>query len=100
MNEEQKKVITAKVRDSYRMYKASVGEDVDVKIETKDEQETHEISPEILKQVEQYSMIIDSTIEKIQNLMLKYHNTIPLDKKMDLEEIEHMLLQAKSSSNI
>lgn len=100
MNEEQKKVITAKVRDSYRMYKASVGEDVDVKIETKDERETHEISPEILKQVEQYSMIIDSTIEKIQNLMLKYHNTIPLDKKMDLEEIEHMLLQAKSSSNI
>lgn len=100
MNEEQKKVITAKVRDSYRMYKDSVGEDIDEIKVTKDEMEIQEISPEILKQVEQYSMIIDSTIEKIQNLILKYHNTIPLDKKMELEEIEHILLQSKWSSNI
>ena len=95
MNEEQKKVITAKVRDSYKMYKNSVGEDINEVKVTKDELELQEISPAILKEVEQYSMIIDSTIEKIQNLILKYHSTIPLDKKMDLEEIEHILLQSK-----
>lgn len=100
MNEEQKKVITAKVRDSYKMYKNSVGEKIDEVKVSKDELELQEISPAILKEVEQYSMIIDSTIEKIQNLILKYHNTIPLDKKMDLEEIEHILLQSKWSSNI
>lgn len=100
MSEEQKKVITAKVRDSYRMYKNSVGEDADEVKATKDELELQEISPEILKQVEQYTMIIDSTIEKIQNLILKYHTTIPLDKKIDLEDIEHLLLQSKWSSNI
>jgi hypothetical protein len=100
MNEEQKKIITAKVRDSYRMYKTSVGEDIDEVKETKDQMEIHEISPEILKQVEQYTLIIDSTLEKIQNLILKYHSTIPLDKKFELEETEHLLLQAKGSSNI
>jgi hypothetical protein len=100
MNEEQKKVITAKVRDSYRMYKISVGEDIDEVKETKDQMEIHEISPEILRQVEQYTLIIDSTLEKIQNLILKYHTTIPLDKKLELEETEHLLLQAKGSSNI
>ena len=83
MNEEQKKIITAKVRDSYRMYKESIGENIDDhKVETKDEQEIHEISPQILREVERYGLIIDSTIEKIQNLMLRYHNTIPEDKKL------------------
>lgn len=100
MNEEQKKVITAKVRDSYRMYKESVGEAIDTHKETEKEIENKWISVNLLKQIEEYSMIVDSTIEKIQNLILKYHNTIPADKKKDLEEIEHILLQAKSSSNI
>lgn len=100
MNEEQKKVITAKVRDSYRMYKQSLGEAVDVKKETEKEIENRGISPALLRQIEQYSMVVDSTLEKIQNLILKYHNTIPLDKKKDLESIMHMLLQAKSSSNV
>lgn len=100
MQEEQKKVITAKVRDSYRMYKASVGEDIDEKKFTKEEQEFREISPEILRQVEQYVLIINATIEKIQNLILKYHITIPLDKKQELEDIERTLIQLKGSSNV
>lgn len=100
MNEEQKKVITAKVRDSYRMYKESVWEDIDEIKETQDQIEYHEISPEILKEVEKYWLIIDSTIEKIQNLVLKYHWTIPGDKKMHLDEIVQILLQSKWSSNI
>lgn len=100
MNEEQKKAITAKVRDSYRMYKTSIGENIDEIKETKDEMEMREISPEILKEVERYGLIIDSTIEKIQNLILKYHNTIPWDKKAELDDTMHILLQAKSSSNL
>jgi hypothetical protein len=77
MNEEQKKTITAKVRDSYRMYKATLGENIDQAKQTKEEVEMKEISPEILKEVEKYGLIIDSTIEKIQNLLLKYHSIIP-----------------------
>jgi hypothetical protein len=77
MNEEQKKTITAKVRDSYRMYKATLGENIDQVKETTEQVEMKEISPEILKEVEKYGLIIDSTIEKIQNLLLKYHNIIP-----------------------
>jgi hypothetical protein len=66
-----------------------------MKKETKDEQEIHEISPQILREVERYSLIIDSTLEKIQNLLLKYHTTVPLEKKISLESIEKMLLQMK-----
>lgn len=100
MNEDQKKVITAKVRDSYRMYKQSVWEDIDEIKETVEQIEKREISPEILKQVEQYGFIIDSTIEKIQNLILKYHNTLSSDRRLELEDIEHSLLQVKWSSNL
>jgi len=100
MNEAQKKTITAKVRDSYIMYKKSVWEEIAEKEERYVDTDIQQISPAILKQIEQYAMIIDSTIEKIQNLILKYHNTISLDKKMELEEAEHVLLQAKSSSNL
>lgn len=95
MQEEQKKVITAKVRDSYRMYKQSVGEDIDEVKFTKDEMELQEISPEVLRQVEQYGIIIDSTIEDIQNLILKYHNILSLDRKSELEDIMRTLVQTK-----
>lgn len=100
MQEEQKKVITAKVRDSYRMYKQSVGENIDEVKFTKDEMELQEISPEVLRQVEQYGIIIDSTIEDIQNLILKYHNILSLDRKSELEDIMRTLVQTKWSSNI
>jgi predicted Zn-dependent protease with MMP-like domain len=102
MSEEQKKVITAKVRDSYRLYKESVWENIDEKkIErTQDEQDIQQISPQILREVEHYTLIWDSTIEKIQNLLLKYHSTIPDDKKLELEKLEHLLLQNKWSSNL
>ena len=102
MSEEQKKVITAKVRDSYRLYKASMGENIDErKIEaTQDQQDIQQISPQILREIEHYSLVADSTIEKIQNLLLKYHATIPDEKKLDLEKLEHTLLQNKWSSNL
>jgi predicted Zn-dependent protease with MMP-like domain len=102
MSEEQKKVITAKVKDSYRLYKASIWENIDErKIErTQDEQDIQQISPQILREIEHYNLIWDSTIEKIQNLLLKYHATIPDLKKNELEKLEHLLLQQKWSSNL
>lgn len=101
MPEDQKKMITAKVRDSYRLYKQSMGEDIDnVKIETQDEKDIQEISPQILKEIERYVLIIDSTIEKIQNLFLKYHSIVTPERKIQLEQLVQALLQAKGSSNL
>lgn len=101
MPEDQKKMITAKVRDSYRLYKQSMGEDIDnIKIETQDEKDIQEISPQILKEIERYVLIIDSTIEKIQNLFLKYHSIVTPERKIQLEQLVQALLQAKGSSNL
>lgn len=59
MSEEQKKVITAKVRDSYRLYKASLGENIDEKKidRTEDETEMLQISPQTLREIEHYSLV-------------------------------------------
>lgn len=101
MPEDQKKMITAKVRDSYRLYKQSMGEDIDnIKIETQDEKDIQEISPQILKEIERYVLIIDSTIEKIQNIFLKYHSIVTPERKIQLEQLVQALLQAKGSSNL
>lgn len=101
MPEEQKKTITAKVKDSYRLYKQSIGESTEeIKVKTQDEQDIQEISPQILREIEKYVLIIDSTIEKIQNLFLKYHSAVTPEKKIELEQMENALLQAKGSSNL
>ncbi len=101
MNEQQKKMITAKVKDWYMMYKQSMGFDTSEKrIQTEKEVDMQEISPLMLKEIEHYTTIIDSTIEKIQNLFLKYHNTITPEKKNELESIENTLAQGKWMSNL
>jgi hypothetical protein len=96
MNETQKKVITAKVKDGYVMYKQSMGFDMSEKKEqTEREISMAEISPTVLKELAHYNAIIDSTVEKIQNLFLKYHKTITPEKKKELENIESNLAQTK-----
>ena len=96
MNEQQKKMITAKVKDGYIMYQQSLGIDTTEKrIQTEKEVDNEEISPQVLKEIEHYNTIIDSTVEKIQNLFLKYHNTITPEKKHELEDIENVLVQGK-----
>jgi hypothetical protein len=96
MNEQQKKVITAKVKDGYIMYKQSLGIDTDErKIQSEKEEDLQEISPQVLKELDHYNTIIDSTVEKIQNLFLKYHNTITPEKKIELEGLENTLAQTK-----
>ena len=59
-----------------------------------------EISPQVLKEISHYNTIIDSTIEKIQNIFLKYHNTISHEKRSELENIEATLAQSKGLSNL
>lgn len=101
MNEQQKKMITAKVKDGYIMYQQSLGIDTTEKrIQTEKEVDNEEISPQVLKEIEHYNTIIDSTVEKIQNLFLKYHNTITPEKKHELEDIENVLVQGKWMSNL
>lgn len=101
MNETQKKVITAKVKDGYVMYKQSMWFDMsEKKIQTEREISMAEISPTVLKELAHYNTIIDSTVEKIQNLFLKYHKTITPEKKIELEAIESNLAQTKWLSNL
>ncbi len=102
MSEEQKKIITAKVKDGYIMYKRSLGIDVESssKVINEKEEQMAEISPQVLKELEHYNNIIDSTIEKLQNLILKYHKTITPEKKQEFENIENTLVQSKWSSNL
>ena len=102
MNEEQKKIITAKVKDGYIMYKRSLGIDVESssRVINEKEEQMAEISPQVLKELEHYNNIIDSTIEKLQNLILKHHKIITPEKKLEFENIENILVQSKGSSNL
>lgn len=104
MPEESKKLITAKVKDWYRLYRESLGEDVDMEDElrwkTQDQQDMQEISWEVLREIAKYGTVIDSSIEKIQNLFLKYHQTISPEQKIQLESLEDSLIQTKWTKNI
>lgn len=101
MNEEQKKVITAKVKDGYSLYKQSMGININQSHnQTEKENDNIGISSQVLKEINHYSTVIDSTIEKIQNLFLKYHKTITPEKRQELENIESVLSQAKWWSNL
>lgn len=104
MPEEAKKIITAKVRDGYRLYKESLGQDLDEQDEKKgqsvDQQEMQEISREVLKEIEKYTKVIDSSVEKIQNIFLKYHETITIEQKSKLENLENILIQTKWTKNL
>ncbi len=104
MPEESKKIITAKVKDGYRLYKESLWEDMDeqddLKSKTEDQQEMQEISGEVLKEIEKYSKVIDSSIEKIQNIFLRYHDKITPEQKINLENLENSLIQAKGTKNL
>ncbi len=101
MGEDQKKIITAKVKDGYDLYRQSLWIDGWFqKQKTEKESDLVGISPQILKEIEHYTDIIDATVEKIQNLFLKYHNTLTSEKRLELENIEMNLVQAKWLSNI
>lgn len=104
MPEESKKLITAKVKDGYRLYKESIGENIDeeeeLKLQTVDQQEMWEISGDVLREIAKYGTVIDTSIEKIQNLFLKYHDTITPEQKVSLENLENLFIQTKGTKNI
>ncbi len=104
MPEESKKLITAKVKDGYRLYRESMGADVDLEDElrwkTQDQQDMQEISGEVLKEIAKYATVIDSSIEKIQNLFLRYHQTITPEQHSKLETLENILIQTKATKNL
>jgi hypothetical protein len=101
MGEEQKKIITAKVKDTYAMYKSTQWEEVkQEKKETEKEKEMKEISSWLVKEIDFYSKIIDSTIVKIQDVFTKYSSIVTPTKRSDLEKLQQILQQSKGSSNI
>lgn len=101
MPEDQKKIITAKVRDGYRMYLESIGETIEEKkVDILDNDDTDNFSPLLLKELEKYTKIIDDSIVKIQNLLIKNHEIITEEQKAVLERIEIELVQIKWVRNI
>lgn len=95
MPEEQKKIITAKVKDGYRMYLESLGQTVEEKKEATKVDEAEDFSPILMKELEKYGKIVDETIAKIQNTIVKNHEIITEEQKAMLERIELELVQIK-----
>ena len=101
MSDDQKKVITAKVKDTYSMYRASQWDVVvEEKPQTEKEKELKDISPQILKEIEFYGRIIDSILLKIGETFTKYWQVVTPTKRSDLEKFQQVLQQSKWSSNI
>ncbi len=100
--EEQKKILTAKVKDWYRMYLESIGEEdrEEQKKMNTEQKELQDFSPQLLKEIEKYNKTIDETIEKIQNLIIKHHAVIFPEQKSLLERLELELAQIKGTRNI
>lgn len=101
ISEEEKKIITLKVRDGYNMYLESIGK----KLEDEKKDETgdkwlEDFSPQLLKEVEKYSKIIDETIVKIQNLLIKNHEIITTEQKSILDRVEMELVSIRGIKNI
>lgn len=100
-DEDQKKMMTAKVQDGYRMYLDSIGKkEEDFKQKTPEKSELEGISEVLLKEIERYTKIIDDTISKIQNLLIKNHEIITPEQKSLLERTEITLVQLKGTRNI
>lgn len=106
MPEEQKMVITAKVKSGYDLYLQSTRtkeqDEQDIEDERKDVNADvyNQISVETKKEIDKYNKIIDSIIEKIQNIFIKYHDTLLPEKKTKLEEVQQALYQSKSGTNV
>lgn len=95
MSDDQKKIITAKVKDGYRMYLESIGQKIEEKPDTLKNEDNENFSPQLLKEIEKYGKDIDETILKIQNLLIKNHEIITEEQKAVLERIEMELVSIK-----
>lgn len=100
-DEEQKKLVTAKVRDGYRMYLQTLGKKAeDGPKKTEEKRELDEISPQLLREIERYTKIIEQTIAKIQNLIQQNGEIITPEQKSLLERTEMTLTQLKGTRNV
>ncbi len=105
MSEDQKKKVTARVKDGYNLYKESLNEkweEIQEKKTKEEEEESilNEFSPEVLKELERYEWVIEETLEKIQNLLIKHHDSIGVEQKNTLNQIELELTKIKGTRNI
>ena len=100
MSDDQKKIITAKVKDGYRMYLESIGQKIEEKPDILKNEDNEDFSPQLLKEIEKYGKDIDETILKIQNLLIKNHEIITEEQKAVLERIEMELVSIKWMRNV
>lgn len=104
MPEDQKKILTAKVKDGYRLYRETLWEETKG-FEKKswnniDDNDISGVSPEILQEIQKHATLVDSTLVKIQNIFLKYREIITPDHKRRLENVQNELIQVKWSKNL
>lgn len=99
---DQKKTITAKVKDGYFMYLKASGRDLEKekKVEQRKTWEESEFSPELVKELEKFSSITNETLNRVQWILVKYHEIITPEQKSVLEWIELELAQIKTIKNI
>ncbi len=106
MPEEQKKIITWKVKSGYELYINNTRTQEDVDQEEKASEKDinadvyDQISPEMKREIEKYNKIIDDIILKLQNIVIKYNNALTPDRKQKFEQLQQALYQSKSSTNI
>jgi hypothetical protein len=103
--EDQKKIITAKVKNGYDLYIQNTKTKEQQADEDEDERNDingdvyNQISVETKREIEKYNKVIDTIIEKIQNLTIKYNQSISEERKLKFEELQQALYQSKSSTN-
>lgn len=102
MPEDQKNIITIKVKNAYNSYLESIGKKVEVKTKKEDEKnnELEGFSPQLLKELEKYKKFADDALVEIQNLIIKNHEIISQEQKYALEQMELELTQIRWSRNV
>lgn len=103
LEENEKIIITQKVKETYKIYKWSQKSKIETKKnseKSKIETKTSDISDIVLKELNYYYNLIDNIIEKIDYIFTTYSSYIDPVKKEKLGQIYTALKQVKNITNI
>ncbi len=102
--DEQKKLLTLQVKESYDIYVKQQGEsNIDKTLlkqhEEKVNNENH-IDAALEKEIIKYVALIEVVIKKIENINTNYASYVPYEKREKLEQIRGSLMQVRSTTNV
>lgn len=102
--DEQKKLLTLQVKESYDIYVKQQGEsNIDKNLlkqhEEKVNNENH-IDAALEKEIIKYVALIEVVIKKIENINTNYASYVPYEKREKLEQIRGSLMQVRSTTNV